>query len=221
MTPDTIIDAQHRLWLLRKLREIRLGNGMTLRDVGDDLHVTFGAVSAFERHHNPRIHTTQRYARALDHRIDIHIMRIPGVRPAPFGTADTDAVEHCRAELAAARRRLGLSLRDVAQVMGIGRHAVRQFEHEAHDPCLSTLQERARGLGGRLTFRVVAAPVVDVVKLEKVNAGRLKFGALTDAEQVEMVRRYVGTSSPHVQASRWGVSGSRLAQVTSLAGVAA
>ncbi len=221
MTPDHIVDAEHRLRLLRQLRNIRCANGMTLRDVGDDLHVTFGAVSAFERHHNPRVGTAQRYARALGHRVDIRILRIPGTTPAPFGLGDAEAVEHCRSELAAARQRLGLSLRDVARRMQVSRHAVRLFEIESRDPYLSTLQERTRALGGRLMYRVVAAPAVDGVKLEQVNDGRLRFGSLTAAEQVEMVRRYGGVDNRRTLVYRWGVSGSRLAEVAALAGVAA
>ncbi len=208
-------DLRHRQHLIATLRGLRLTHGMTQQDIADDLYVTHGAISRLERKaDNPQILTIQRYARALDHRVAMRLGGTPAVGGIDPG--DDHATSNLLAELVATRHTLGLRQKDIADRLGITHSAVCDLETDPREPRLSTYQRYARALGTRLMCRIIPAPVVDMVKVDQVHAGRERFGNLTDMEQVALFRRYSTASATGLQ-ERWKVSGARYRAVAALA----
>lgn len=214
-------DVRHRQQLIAALRDLRIHLGMTQRDIADDLHLTSGAISNFERLGtavSPRILTIQRYARALDRRLTLHIAGIPSDSTTDgLDRGDDKATADLLGQMVATRHRLGLLQSEVARRLGVTRSAVCDLETDPRDPRLATYQRYVRALGGRLVCRVVPAPVVDMVKVDLVHAGVERFGNLTNIEQVALFRRYAATGSPRGLQERWNVSGSRFLAVAALA----
>jgi transcriptional regulator with XRE-family HTH domain len=242
MTPPRhAVDLHNRRHLIATLRNLRLRHGMSQQDIADDLYLTHGAVSRFERKtDNPMIHTVQRYARALDHRLVMYLVGIAGTAANQTADPTTQAAGQspgqidraCRsqpdrgdnhatatllAQLVAARHALGLRQRDVADRMGTTHSAVCDLETDPRAPRLSTYQRYARALDLRLACRIVPAPVVDIVKVDKVHAGQERFGNLTAAEQVALFRRYGHTDTGSGLQDRWSVSGARFHAIAALA----
>lgn len=227
------VDVQHRRGLVHKLRDLRRQLGVRQVDLADELNLTDHAISRWERlpNPNPHLHTVQRYARAIDHRIDLRLLRLPKVPDSPDmreqrrraaslnpRVADNGAVALVRDTLVATRRHMGIRLRDVGDSMGCSLYCVSTYEGGETGRLLSTYQRYARALDGRLVARVVPAPVVDVVKVENVHRGRQPFGDLTDAEQVALFRRYRHTAPNRALLDQWRISGTTFARVAALAG---
>lgn len=193
--PEYIGDIRHRRWLLAKLRQIRLDLGVTLANIGDELHVTPDAVSHWEQRATvtPYILSVQQYARAIDHAavlqiigLDVPVLPLDPHRPAKQAdAAHRDAVFN---QLLDIRKTLGLTQRVLGARMGITSSSVYHFEEGEHEPRLSSYQRYARALGGRLVVRVRRAPVVDEVAIRRTLDGKLAFSALNEIDKVTLFR---------------------------------
>ncbi len=214
-------DIRQRHTILTDLRTLRHRLGINQQDIGDDLHLTRGAISAFEtRGRDPHLWTLHRYARALDHRTHLELHLPATTLPPPAGGNATDQADLAalRAQLVAGRKALKLTQLAVGERMGVDASVVRAAEGCTRGECrLGTYQRHARALGGRLTCRLLPAPPVDPVKLDLVHDGKERFGTLTRDEQVALFRRYGRSDIPNQLMTRWGVSGARFRQLAEAA----
>lgn len=224
-------DRWIRHWIVRHLRQLREQLGISRAELADELWLTVRAVETWEDENdpNPHIGTLQRYARALDHRLDLRLTGIPGFwhqPPTLLGLQPADADTAVRASLAAAlvaaRQGSGITLTLAGRAMSRTRHAAARMEQRTANPLLAARQRYARVLGGRIVVQVVPDPPIDLVKVDHVHAGLLPFGSLTTAEQVALLQRHGHDADEpqRTRLSRWGISHTTLKKVERLAGLA-
>lgn len=160
-------DIAARIQLRDTIRQARIDAGLNQYTYARRLGVVQSAVPLFEKSTSHLVGTAQRYARAADHRLVIHVHDLPptvsgaamSLRQLAAGVADPETADaYHRAAvletLRAERIRSGQTTRAVASAMGCGRQAVLSFEVGYDDIRLATLQRYTRALGGRLDLHL-------------------------------------------------------------------
>lgn len=155
-------DTTARRTLLSDLFSLR-GN-ISRADVADYMGIMPRAVWGFENKPsgNRKLDVAQRYARAINHRVVLTPVDLPGPHPADVvlldilaglaeqddpQRADTAYIAYVIAQLASARRAARLSRAALAAVIGCAECSMEAFEGDRVSPFISTVQRQARAIG--------------------------------------------------------------------------
>lgn len=144
----------------------------------------------------------------------------------PFADLDTDPrsraiVDDYRAreglidDLVERRKLLGVSQAEVASRMGVGQSTISEFENEATDPRLSTLQRYARAVGAEVSVSLQTAAD------QALHQWRLAASALVGGANLTVVHAGRGVSVPRQQPARRYVEATLTQEVGRLEGVGA
>jgi transcriptional regulator with XRE-family HTH domain len=168
-------DLATRAALVAAIRQLRVDTNLSRRVFGRRLGVHKGAVAHFEAGANPLIGTAQRYARAGEHRLTLHLHGLPDTddgmvatyrRLAATAATPADADGYHRAaileHLRVTRLDSGRTARSLCPSMGCSEEAVRQTEIGRDNPLLATYQRLARANGGWLGWGLT--PVTQLIE---------------------------------------------------------
>lgn len=172
-------DRAHVDAVVAELRGHRRRLELTCVQVAEKLGRGRGAIRTAEVETNRRTGTLQAYAYGLDVRLVFDVPGCPDVFDPQVAALERMAKQArdwrrrhsferaaLGAQLAAVRRRVGMSQADVAAKLGRDQGFLSNLEqHNADDPLLGNYQQVARVLGGQLRMRLVPAGVCDEVRL--------------------------------------------------------
>jgi DNA-binding transcriptional regulator YiaG len=159
-------DLAMRIALADELREIREARGIDTGDLAAILGVTRTAVRALERRTSWEAPTIMRYARPIGRRIEFYLdgLEVPeddDVISVIYAAIEPSSPEQ---EDKAHWRRICNDLRRIrranhtavsfARTLGVNENAVHYWEANPDGSSIISAQRHARGLGGRLGYRL-------------------------------------------------------------------
>jgi DNA-binding transcriptional regulator YiaG len=159
-------DLASRIALAGQLRGARAARGFSAADLAETLGVTAAAVYAFERRTSWEAATVMRYARATGGRVTFHLegLELPDdgdIMSLIYGavsaaTSSQEDQAHWRqvcSDLRRIRRATHTAI-GFAKILGVNENAVHYWEANPDGSSIIAAQRHARGLGGRLLWRL-------------------------------------------------------------------